>query len=109
VEIGNRLKASLRKTDFIARMGGDEFIILIDTHLSFQPETVARKIVTLLSAPYHINHHTIDYISSSLGVSIFPDDSTEVNELINMADKAMYRAKQMKNQYRFFSQPDPKG
>ncbi|WP_300462080.1 diguanylate cyclase [Desulfobacula sp.] len=106
-EIANRLKTSLRKTDFIARMGGDEFIILIDTHLSFQPETVAQKIVSLLSAPYHINHHTIDYISSSLGVSIFPDDSTDVNELINMADKAMYRAKQMKNQYRFFFRPGP--
>lgn len=103
VEIGNRLKKSLRKIDFIARMGGDEFTIIVDNHKSFQPEKVAKKIIGILSETYHLKNKTIDYVSSSLGISFYPDDSTEVSQLVTMADQAMYKAKEQGNKYQFYS------
>jgi len=103
VEISNRLKKSLRKIDFIARMGGDEFTIIVDNHKSFQPEKVAKKIIQILSETYHLKNKTVDYVSSSLGISLYPDDSTKLKQLLAMADKAMYKAKEQGNRYQFYS------
>jgi len=103
VEISNRLEKSLRKIDFMARIGGDEFTIIIGTHKSFQPEKVAKKIIKILSETYHLKNKTVDYVSSSLGISIYPDDSTKPQQLIAMADKAMYKAKEKGNKYHFYS------
>jgi len=103
VEISNRLKKSLRKIDFIARMGGDEFTIIVDNHKNFQPEKVAKKIIEILSETYHLKNKTIDYVSSSIGISFYPDDSTELSQLVIMADQAMYKAKEQGNRYQFYS------
>jgi diguanylate cyclase (GGDEF)-like protein len=92
-QIALRLTQSLRKTDFIARMGGDEFTIIIDDPTHFNPEKAAQKIFAALDRDYLIGEYGIDYISASIGISIFPDHAREIETLLKKADQAMYDAK----------------
>jgi diguanylate cyclase (GGDEF)-like protein/PAS domain S-box-containing protein len=100
-EIKNRLEGCLRKTDFISRIGGDEFVIIVDDPTKIHPEVIAQKVVDDLSRPYELNGHVIDYVSSSVGISTFPADAQDSESLINKADRAMYKAKESRN--RFFN------
>lgn len=88
----------------VARLGGDEFLILL-TGLS-QPadaEAVARRIVASLNAPLMVQERTI-HLSGSIGMSVFPDDGESADTLIDNADMAMYRAKDLgRNTYQFFT------
>ena len=93
VEIAGRLNTSFRKTDFSARMGGDEFTVILDDHVTFNPAIVAQKIATILSEPYRFENKSIDFLSASIGVSIYPEDGNSGDELIKKADTAMYHAK----------------
>lgn len=105
-EVARRLKVCLRESDTIARLGGDEFTaILPDMAKGPFAERVAGQILTQLAKPFILNRQEA-LISGSLGITVFPDDSTELNELIGNADTAMYRAKaDGRNTYRFFT-PD---
>ncbi len=95
-EISRRLKACLRKTDFLSRIGGDEFTLVVDNPQGVNLDAFAGKIVETTSAPYTIKGTTVNYISSSIGISIFPRDAGDVDSLIEKADAAMYRAKNSK-------------
>jgi len=101
IKITQRLKTCLRKTDFISRIGGDEFVIILDNPQQIQPAVVAQKIVDALSEPYSLEDERVDYISASVGVSMYPADATDMNSLVSKADSAMYRAKQAGNGYSF--------
>jgi diguanylate cyclase (GGDEF)-like protein len=89
-----RLKGVLRKSDTLARMGGDEFLFLV-TEIS-QPENateVARKILDAFQEPFLVEGHEF-HTTASIGVTIFPDDGTDADTLLKNSDIAMYIAKQ---------------
>jgi diguanylate cyclase (GGDEF)-like protein/PAS domain S-box-containing protein len=102
--ITSRLKKSLRDEDTIARLGGDEFaIILEDVKNAQDASLVANDIINSLSKPIHINTHNL-YVSSSIGISIYPDDGNSVTNLLKFADSAMYKAKdEGRNNYQYYN------
>lgn len=92
-EVARRLKGVMRETDTVARMGGDEFTILIvDIEGKSSVEAVVQKIEEALSTPIIIDGESV-FIKSSIGSSIFPDDSSDINQLLNIADREMYKMK----------------
>ncbi|MBW2514101.1 MAG: GGDEF domain-containing protein, partial [Deltaproteobacteria bacterium] len=99
LEIRDRLQNTLRKTDFVSRIGGDEFVVLVDNPHNIHPAIIAEKIVKSLSEPYELKGSIVDYISSSVGISIFPTDAVDMDSLVKKADEAMYVAKETRNAY----------
>ena len=93
VSVAWRLSAVLRKSDFVARIGGDEFIILINnTENANGIETIANKILKKLAEPFTVSGQEC-FISASIGVSQYPIDGSSAEELTKNADLAMYKAK----------------
>ena len=93
--ISRRLKNCVRDEDTIARLGGDEFMILLPRITSSSDAgRVGRKITEALVEPVSCNGHEI-HITTSIGISIYPFDSTDVETLIKNADISMYRAKEL--------------
>ncbi|MGE5623074.1 MAG: diguanylate cyclase domain-containing protein [Bacillota bacterium] len=103
-EIAGRLRSCLRHNDKIARMGGDEFYVLIeDLSDGHYAADVAQKLLDQALRPVRIGDHECR-LSVSIGISIYPDDGLDENALLKNADSAMYRAKDLgKNGYQFFS------
>jgi len=101
--VARRLEGCLRKSDTVARIGGDEFTcILPHIERAGDVNIVARKIISELNRPFDISGNRIQ-ISGSIGASLFPDDSADGDELIRNADTAMYHAKKHgKNNLQFF-------
>ncbi len=101
--VAARLQAATRSGDTLARIGGDEFIVLLNG--LDQKETAGAAASRLLAAfhqPYQVADHEV-FVTASIGVSIHPRDGTTVESLIQNADAAMYDAKAMgKNTFRFF-------
>lgn len=101
---GERLCGLVREGDTVARLGGDEFLVLLaDLRQPADADIVARKIVESLDSPVVVEGREI-YLSGSVGVSMFPHDGEAANVLIDNADMAMYRAKELgRNTYQFFT------
>lgn len=93
VAIAARIKDCIRESDFIARFGGDEFVVLIKKVTSpSDAENVAAKIILAISNEFDIPPHTAK-VGSSIGVSIYPDSSKSPDGLIQKADSEMYNCK----------------
>lgn len=103
-EIARRLRSVLRHTDKIARMGGDEFYVLIeDLSDGRYASEVARKLLQEAARPVRFGS-TQCAVSASIGISVFPDHGHDAATLLRNADAAMYRAKECgKNGYQFHS------
>ena len=103
-QAGGRLVECVRKTDVVGRLGGDEFIVLLnEVGDSGDVALIAKKILDRLTASFTIAGHEI-FVSASLGISWFPDDGQNAATLIQNADAAMYAAKEQgRNNYQFFS------
>jgi diguanylate cyclase (GGDEF)-like protein/PAS domain S-box-containing protein len=101
--VAKRLVASVRRSDTISRMGGDEFVVLLSqVEHAGDAAFSARKILRALSVPYLINNKSLD-INVSIGVSTYPADGQDAEGLISTADNAMYEAKQHgRNNFQFF-------
>ncbi|OUD12702.1 sensor domain-containing protein [Thioflexithrix psekupsensis] len=103
--VTKRLKACLGEGQLIARLGGDDFIICLE-HIS-QLETVATQAQMILDAmlpPFFLNDHEV-FVTSSIGIALFPSDGEDANTLLKNADAAMYSAKATgKNTYALFTQ-----
>ncbi len=92
--VGNRLRGLLRKGDTIARVGGDEFLLLVSEIARLKDvKTVAQKILDAFQKSVVFDSHTLQ-ISASIGVAIYPDDGDNDDTLLHHADIAMYRAKE---------------
>jgi diguanylate cyclase (GGDEF)-like protein/PAS domain S-box-containing protein len=93
-EVAVRLAGAVRETDTVARFGGDEFVIALGNLRELSgAEKVAQKIQGALRAPYQIDCKEL-LITSSIGISIFPEDGSELGELVEKADLALYWAKE---------------
>ena len=103
-EIAERLKRTLRESDFLVRLSGDEFMVVLEQLTDLDPpRLVAAKILDEIRQPTSIEGHEI-HVSASIGISVFPDDADDVESLLKNSDMAMYRAKQLgKNAFQFFS------
>jgi diguanylate cyclase (GGDEF)-like protein/PAS domain S-box-containing protein len=99
-----RLGTAIRQSDLVARMGGDEFVVLIEDHGG--PEEVmivAQKIVSMLERPVLIDWREVA-ISASIGIASYPEDGVDLETLVKNADTAMYRAKELgRNNFQFYS------
>ena len=104
-QVSLRLKNSIRSHDTLARWGGDEFIIIMEgLKIPQDASILARKILDVLSAPCNVNGHEL-YVTSSIGISVYPKDSQDAESLVKFADSAMYRAKdEGKNNFQYYSQ-----
>jgi diguanylate cyclase (GGDEF)-like protein/PAS domain S-box-containing protein len=99
-EVGVRLKRAVREGDTVARVGGDEFtIVLQDLEKKEDAASVAQKVIRAVSEPVIIDGHRL-YVTTSVGVTVFPDDGEDAETLLKNADNAVYRAKaQGRNTY----------
>ena len=102
--IATRIKKCIREIDTGVRLGGDEFAILLEQIISVEDvAAVAQRILHLLAQPVMVNHHQL-HVTASLGITIYPWDSANPQELLSHADAAMYRAKaQGGNNYQFYT------
>lgn len=102
--VASRMEASLRGRDLIARLGGDEFVVIVENFE--QPEdlvAIARKILRILPAPIPAKGMKL-YPTASIGIALFPQDGTTVENLMQSADVAMYRAKEKgRNTFCFYN------
>jgi diguanylate cyclase (GGDEF)-like protein len=90
------LEASVRAADTVSRHGGDEFVVLLsDVAGAAAAAAIAEKMLAALAAPGLIGDHALR-INASIGISIYPDDATDADTLIDAADAAMYRVKRLK-------------
>lgn len=101
-EVAARFNHAIRRDDLIARMGGDEFALFIDTVQEKQRiSEVAERMLQMITKPYIINNHTLT-IGLSIGISVCPEDGLNPDELMKKADEALYAVKASgKNIYRF--------
>ena len=91
--VANQLSLLIRGEDTLARLGGDEFMIIIEElEILNDISIIADKIIALLKKPIEINNSKY-YLGASIGLSVFPDDSQDVNDLIKFADTALYNVK----------------
>ena len=101
-----RLRECMRETDCVARIGGDEFtLILTDIYDEEDAATAASKIIDAVRPPFLIDGRSLD-IGVSVGISIYPTDTDHIESLVRNADVAMYQAKAetgLQSNYRFFS------
>jgi len=102
--VAKRLKTTVRQVDTVARLGGDEFtVVLLEINHAQDAKDVAQKILKVISQPYKIEEHEL-FVTASVGISIYPDDGSDIESLIRKADIAMYRAKgQGKNNYQVYN------
>jgi diguanylate cyclase (GGDEF)-like protein/PAS domain S-box-containing protein len=92
--IAKRLPYTIRESDYVGRLGGDEFLIILQDVGSLKnAQTIADEVHELVCQPCVIKDEVIT-IGVSIGISLYPDDSTEINSLIHQADKKMYQSKQ---------------
>lgn len=104
VEVAKRLQGAVRTSDTVARIGGDEFaVILEEIHHPTEATKIASKIVAQLSLPIHASDQ-ICQIGASVGVALYPDDGTDLDEVVKAADLAMYRVKHAgRNGYQMYN------
>ena len=102
--VAARLRATVRETDTVARFGGDEFVVLLETVDGADSAwTIAGKILQAINQPYPLAGRSLS-ISASLGLSLAPDDGDEALALIRNADIAMYQAKQRNGEVAFYNE-----
>lgn len=102
--VARRLQGCVRQSDTVARLGGDEFVVILPgIHTEADLTAFAKKILEALSRPVRLGEKKF-FTTASIGISVFPDDASDVDILIRNADIAMYAAKDRgKNTYQFFS------
>ncbi len=100
--VADRIRRCVRENDFVARLGGDEFTVVLQDVVSLDHiAQVAEKICHSISSPFVFLQQKM-FLSTSIGISLFPDDADDVTTLLKHADSAMFRAKENRNEYSFY-------
>jgi diguanylate cyclase (GGDEF)-like protein/PAS domain S-box-containing protein len=103
IEFAKRLRARIQPSDLLGRLSGDEFVIVVPNCDPARASLVASHITEALASPLWIDNRQVP-ISASMGISIYPDNATDIDTLMQQADAAMYKAKQAgRSTHRFFS------
>jgi diguanylate cyclase (GGDEF)-like protein len=98
-----RIAEKARATDALCRLGGDEFVMVMEGASPQDGHRLVRDIITAFSTPFEIQKQKV-YCTASIGVSVYPDDTTDPQTLVVYADLAMYRAKQNgRNDFEFYT------
>lgn len=94
LELANRMQASVRITDTVGRLGGDEFVLLLTFINSFDEfQIILQRVIDAINLPVSLSISTHVTVGASIGVTVFPSDSSDPNILLQHADQAMYQAK----------------
>ncbi|WP_082584136.1 EAL domain-containing protein [Noviherbaspirillum sp. Root189] len=104
--VGSRLLSAVREGDTVSRLGGDEFVVILNDVKD--AEEIARiidhRLIAMICTPHQVEGSEL-YISCSVGVSVFPEDGNDIDQLMRNADSAMYEAKKLgRNNAQFFTQ-----
>lgn len=101
--VGSRLMSRLRKADIVARIGGDEFaVVLSDVGEANDVQLICDQLLEVITEPYELSGQE-NRVTTSIGIALFPDDGSDVQTLLKRADAAMYQAKESgKNRYAFY-------
>lgn len=100
--VAERIQGCIRSSDLVARLGGDEFTVILDDFKSNQVVAgVAEKICNVLTKPFVFMKQEI-YVTTSIGISMYPSDGSDIGTLMKHADTAMYRAKENRDSYQFY-------
>lgn len=102
VEVSKKIQSCIREADTVARISGDEFVILLTEIASNdEPGIMAKRIIDILTKPIQVKGHAC-HIGASIGISLYPEHSSDPDELLVLADKAMYEVKHFgKNNCRY--------
>jgi len=102
--VADRFAAALREEDTLSRIGGDEFVVILeDVGNADDAARVAQKLLDALQEPSQVDGHDL-FIGASIGISLFPTDGDTIDTLVRCADSAMYRAKEVgRNTFQFFT------
>jgi diguanylate cyclase (GGDEF)-like protein/PAS domain S-box-containing protein len=102
--VAKRLSVNMRESDILARVGGDEFVIVLSLNCDQKSaSTAAERIISLFAEPFTIEGRVI-YSNASIGIAMYPDDGHDAETLLRCADNAMYHAKnEGRARYRFYS------
>ena len=104
IEVAQRISLSVREEDTVARMGGDEFVILLTGADEHAAARIASKLISTVSAPCTLGGRQL-MVTPSIGITLYPHDGEELETLLQNADTAMYRVKQSShNDFRFYTQ-----
>lgn len=108
-EVALRLRDSIRESDLVSRIGGDEFTVIMpnmksDEHAAYETINVSERILHQMMQPFHIGERQL-YLSASVGIALFPKNCRSGMDLLRNADTAMYHAKAMgKNNFQFYAE-----
>ena len=92
-DLAQRLKTCVREQDTVSHLGGDDFTIIIGSMENLgNIEHITQDILKRISEPFHLKNETV-YVTASMGVSIYPDDAADIDDLLKNAEQAMYAAK----------------
>lgn len=103
-EAGKRIANCVRETDTVARLGGDEFTVLLPQLTEAnRADNIAQKIISHLTEPFLLNDNIV-YISASIGITLYPNDTSDVDTVLKNADQAMYLSKKLgRNRFSYFT------
>ncbi len=104
IEAARRISNCVRKSDTVARLGGDEFTVtLSELNDLTSVEKIVENIIASLAAPFQLGNETA-FVSGSIGITLFPNDGQEIDELLKQADQALYVAKDAgRNRFSYFT------
>jgi diguanylate cyclase (GGDEF)-like protein len=101
--VATRIRNLVRESDTVARVGGDEFVVILPDIITREGvENVAKKIITAIATPFQLGSQKQSVeIGTSIGIALYPADARDAEDLVKAADAAMYSAKQLGGTFRF--------
>jgi diguanylate cyclase (GGDEF)-like protein/PAS domain S-box-containing protein len=104
IDAARRIRSCVRESDTVARLGGDEFTVILSDLSAVAPvDSIAQKILDILQAPFQLGEEQA-FVSASIGITLYPDDAHDIDDLLKHADQAMYAAKGAgRNRFSYFT------